>query len=287
MARRKIDFPAVPQNAVIDLSNGCVLEKSALPVICRRIRSFREARGLEQKAFAARLGVTPNAVSNWECGRSRPDINLLPAICSCLGVTLYELYDMAPPADRLSAREKTLVDTYRALSISNQYVVDKTAEALAFVQSVERRPEIRQLLYFSRSLAAGAADPTEFEQDAEPFYLYVSPAVSRADYVFNVNGDSMEPDYHTGDMVLVEKLSGGMSLRHGEIGAFIVGNETYIKRYEADGLHSLNRKYDVLRFGEEQSVYLIGRVVGIVSQKDIPSREDVEAYLTLRNFARI
>ena len=49
----------------------------------------------------------------------------------------------------------------------------------------------------------------------------------------------------------------------------------------------MNRKYDVLRFGEDQSVYLIGRVVGIVSQKDIPSKEDVEAYLTLRNFARV
>ena len=287
MPRRKIDPPAAAQNAVIDLSNGCVLEKTGLSVLCSRIRGFREARGLEQKAFAALLGVTPNAVSNWECGRSRPDINLLPAICSSLGVTLYELFDMAPPSYSISAREKTLVDAYRALNLGNQYVVDKTVETLAFVQSAEQRPKIRQLLYFSRSLAAGAADPTEFEQDAEPFYLYVSPAVSRADYVFNVNGDSMEPDYHTGDMVLVEKLSGGAALRYGEIGAFIVGNETYIKRYEADGLHSLNRKYDVLRFGEEQSVYLIGRVVGIVSQNDIPSREDVEAYLTLRNFARI
>ena len=55
----------------------------------------------------------------------------------------------------------------------------------------------------------------------------------------------------------------------------------------SDGLHSLNKKYEVLRFGEDQSVYLIGRVVGIVSQKDIPSKEDIEAYLTLRNFARV
>lgn len=287
MARRKIDLPKVSESAVIDLSKGCTLEKAALPILCSRIRSCREARGMEQKAFAALLGVTPNAVSNWECGRSRPDINLLPAICRILDITLYQLFDMASPSDTLTEREKSLVDAYRALNTGNQYVVDKTVDALAFVQAVGDRPEIRQLLYFSRSLAAGTADPTEFEQDAEPFYLYVSPAVSRADYVFNVNGDSMEPDYHTGDMVLVEKLSGGVALRYGEIGAFIVGNETYIKRYEADGLHSLNRKYDVLRFGEEQSVYLIGRVVGIVSQKDIPSREDVEAYLTLRNFARI
>ena len=286
MARRKIETPS-PEGIVVDMNTGKALGKSAPAAICTRIRHYREAMGLEQKTFAAQIGVTGNAVSNWECGRTRPDMNLIPAICKALHISLYDLYGETPPADALSAREKSLVEGYRRLSLGNQYAVDRAVETLQFVQSVSARPEIRKLLYFSRSLAAGAADPTEFEQDAEPYYLYTSPEVQRSDYVFSVNGDSMEPDYHTGDMVLVEKLSGGSALHYGEIGAFIVGNETYIKRYEKDGLHSLNRKYDVLRFGEDQSVYLIGRVVGIVSQKDIPTKEDVDAYLTLRNFARV
>ena len=287
MPRRKIELQAPNDRSVIDLSTGKPAERNAPPLICERIRFFREKKNLEQKAFAARLGVTANAVSNWECGRSRPDVNLLPAVCEALDITFYDLYNMKLPDNPFSAREKALVDGYRRLSLGNRYAIDKAVETLGFIQDAESRPEIRRLLYFSRSLAAGAADPTEFEQDAEPVYLYASPEVDRADYVFNVNGDSMEPDYHTGDLALVERLSGGASLRYGEIGAFIVGNETYIKQYEADGLHSLNRKYEVLRFGEDQAVYLIGRVVGIVSQKDIPAAADVEAYLTLRSFARI
>ena len=287
MPRRKIELPASNGSSIIDLSTGKSTEKSALPLICERIRFFREKKNLEQKAFAVMLGVTANAVSNWECGRSRPDVNLLPAVCSALDITLYDLYDVAAPDERFSPREKALVNGYRKLSLGNQYAIDKAVETLGFVQNAESRPEIRRLMYFSRSLAAGVADPTEFEQDAEPVYLYASPEVDRADYVFNVNGDSMEPDYHTGDLALVEKLGAGASLRYGEIGAFIVGNETYIKQYAEDGLHSLNRKYEVLRFEEDQAVYLIGRVVGIVSQKDIPSAADVEAYLTIRSFARI
>ena len=287
MPRRKIELQAPNDRSVIDLSTGKPAERNAPPLICERIRFFREKKNLEQKAFAARLGVTANAVSNWECGRSRPDVNLLPAVCEALDITFYDLYNMKLPDNPFSAREKALVDGYRRLSLGNRYAIDKAVETLGFIQDAESRPEIRRLLYFSRSLAAGAADPTEFEQDAEPVYLYASPDVDRADYVFNVNGDSMEPDYHTGDLALVERLSGGASLRYGEIGAFIVGNETYIKQYEADGLHSLNHKYEVLRFGEDQAVYLIGRVVGIVSQKDIPAAADVEAYLTLRSFARI
>ena len=287
MPRRKIELQAPNDRSVIDLSTGKPAERNAPPLICERIRFFREKKNLEQKACAARLGVTANAVSNWECGRSRPDVNLLPAVCEALDITFYDLYNMKLPDNPFSAREKALVDGYRRLSLGNRYAIDKAVETLGFIQDAESRPEIRRLLYFSRSLAAGAADPTEFEQDAEPVYLYASPEVDRADYVFNVNGDSMEPDYHTGDLALVERLSGGASLRYGEIGAFIVGNETYIKQYEADGLHSLNHKYEVLRFGEDQAVYLIGRVVGIVSQKDIPAAADVEAYLTLRSFARI
>ncbi len=287
MARRKIETPTVPGSIVVDLNSGKTLEKALPAVICSRIKFFREKLGMEQKALAAQIGVTFNAVSNWECGRSRPDLNLIPAICEALHISLYDLYGMTAPADSLTLREQTLVDGYRRLTPGHQYAIEKAVETLQFVQSAAAQPEMKKLLFFSRSLAAGAADPTEFEQDAEPYYLYASPEVRRSDYVFNVNGDSMEPDYHTGDMVLVEKLSGGSALHYGEIGAFIVGNETYIKRYEKDGLHSLNKKYDVLRFGEDQSVYLIGRVVGIVSQKDIPSKEDIEAYLKLRNFARV
>ena len=76
----------------------------------------------------------------------------------------------------------------------------------------------------------------------------------------------MEPDYHNGDLVLVERIPDAPSLSPGEIGAFIVGNETYIKRYEEDGLHSLNPAYPTMHFDEEASVYLIGRVLGILAQ---------------------
>ena len=287
MSRRKVELSAAAEAGMLDMSTGKAIEKAALPVLCERIKHYRNAKNMEQKVFAAQLGLSANTVSNWERGRARPDINLLPAICRALDITLYDLYGEAPPDSLLSRREQQLVEGYRKLSLGHQYAIDKAVETLRFVQTASSRPDMRELLYFERALAAGSADPTEFEQEAEPLYLYVSPAVNRADYVFRVSGDSMEPDYHTGDLVLVEKLSGGASLHYGEIGAFIVGNETYIKQYEADGLHSLNRKYEVLRFDEEQSVYLIGRVVGVVSQEEIPAREDVEAYRTLHALSRV
>ena len=286
MARRKIDLPVSREASVVNAASGEPVEKTPLPLICERIRFYREKSGLEQKAFARQLGITPNAASNWECGRSRPDVNLLPAICRALGITLYELYGEASPVDPLTERERKLLCGYRALSPGNRYAVDRTVETLGFVQRAGSRPEIRELRYFERSLAAGFGDPTEFEQEAAPIYLYTSPEVERADYVFRVNGDSMEPDFHSGDLVLVRKLSPASMLRYGEIGAFIVGNETYIKEYREDGLHSLNKAYGVLRFDEEQAVYCIGRVLGIVSPDALADEEAVRDFLTIRSAVR-
>ena len=68
----------------------------------------------------------------------------------------------------------------------------------------------------------------------------------------------------------------------GEVGAFMVGNEFYIKEYEKDGLHSLHPNYPVMRFGEEESVYLIGRVLSIMDNEEIASQEDVDRFLELQ-----
>ena len=90
----------------------------------------------------------------------------------------------------------------------------------------------------------------------------------------------MEPDYRDGDLVLVERGASGLSIGMGEVGAFIVGNETYIKVREEDGLHSLNPKYDVLKFGEE-SVYLIGKVLTVLDPEKIAAASDVELFRML------
>ena len=47
----------------------------------KRIKYYRERLGLEQKAVAREVGITPNAVSNWESGRTRPDFSIVPQLC--------------------------------------------------------------------------------------------------------------------------------------------------------------------------------------------------------------
>ena len=237
--------------------------------------------GIEQKALAAMVGVTANAVSNWERGRARPDVNLLPNICEALQITLYQLYDLKDPSIRYTAAEELFMDDYRQLTPGNRYAVSSLTRTLLKVQQVERNREIRRLTLFEHQLAAGVGDPNEFEDSGVPIYVYDDSLTRRADCVFIVSGDSMEPDYPNGCMVLVKRISDSGDLAPGDIGAFMIGNETYIKEYQPDGLHSRNPAYPVMCFSEYESVYLIGHVISILNKEDVAREEDVERYAEL------
>ncbi|WP_449461492.1 S24 family peptidase, partial [Streptococcus suis] len=71
------------------------------------------------------------------------------------------------------------------------------------------------------------------------------PIEVNADFVIPIYGDSMEPEYHSGDYVFV-KLT--YDLSDGDIGVFEYYGDAYIKQLVINDsgafLHSLNSKYD-------------------------------------------
>ena len=248
MARRNFERTTSAIPVVIDFQTGKAIEKPGIPVICSQIHLFREKNGMEQKALGQAIGVSSNAISNWENGRSRPDVNLLPAICGALHISLNDLFAIPVSEARNTERDQQLLARFHRLNTGHKIALENMADSLLYAQKVENHREIRQLRFMDRPLAAGIGDPTEFEEESEPIYVYISDEADRADYVFKVNGDSMSPDYKDGDLVFVQSLPIGFRMNYGEIGAFIVGNEMYIKEYREDGLHSVNPKYPVLRF---------------------------------------
>lgn len=285
MPKRVFDRSTSYESCVIDMHTGKPVPAETKPMICDRIRHYREKLGMEQKALAAMVGVTANAVSNWERGRARPDVNLLPDICEALQITLYQLYGLDDPSVKYTTMEDAFMENYRQLTPGHQYAVRAMAQNLLQVQQAEARRQIHKLTRFEHQLAAGIGDPNEFEDSGTPIYVYDDSLTCRADCVFTVNGDSMEPDYPDGCMVLVKRISDFGELTPEDIGAFMIDNETCIKEYREDGLHSLNPKYDVMRFSDEESVYLIGRVIGVLDPENIATEEDVKRYLAIHGDA--
>lgn len=61
-------------------------------IVAENIRKLREERGLEAQAFAERLGLTKQAVSNYDSGRRKWPIDMLPRVADLLGVSIEYIY---------------------------------------------------------------------------------------------------------------------------------------------------------------------------------------------------
>lgn len=72
--------------------------------------------GLTQKEFGRRLGVTKQALSSWEHGRTLPDIIILTQIAAMFGLSLNDFIvnPIFEPGEGITEREYDIVRKLRA-----------------------------------------------------------------------------------------------------------------------------------------------------------------------------
>ena len=78
-----------------------------------------------------------------------------------------------------------------------------------------------------------------------------------------ISGDSMEPEFHDGQIAWVLQQE---SVANGEIGIFALNGEAYIKKLQNDTdgifLISLNEKYSPIKVSENDRLDIFGKVLG-------------------------
>ena len=247
------------------------------------IRQERKRKSLKQEELGAMVQVGKNAVGAWELGRSRPNLSSIPVLCEALDLSLEEFFGIRKkqatdsamtegPFSGKDPRTSELEEKYNALTDYHKSVVMKEIDLLLKMQK-ERVPEKkRKFIRIYRNELSACAGPSYSigEENGEEIWIEETPVTARADEIIRISGDSMEPEYHDGDEVLVQH---GVSVRPGEIGIFTNGDAGYIKVYQRDGLHSLNPAYPTMKFHEGEEVRCIGKVIGIAG-KELFAREN-------------
>ena len=232
--------------------------------IGEQIKKYRNIKGMTQQDIADALGESSGRVIyNWEKGIGRPDCDKLAKLCDLLGVSADELIGCKSMAQRPTATEWNTLQKYRALDEHGKEVVDYLIDSeYKRVAALTRKPKPRMLKidWFTLLASAGTGNILDSEL-AEELLVPESAEAEQADFVISVGGDSMEPTYHDGDKVFVEKCD---TVEVGEVGIFVVNGDVYIKELGNKGLISHNEKYKPIRIGENDSVYCCGRVIGIV-----------------------
>ena len=89
-----------------------------------------------------------------------------------------------------------------------------------------------------------------------------TPEAHDADFAVTIFGNSMEPIYFDGDIVLVQIQE---RVNIGETGIFVVNGQGYIKQYGGDRLISVNSEYDDIVFTEGDFIKCAGKVIGTVN----------------------
>ena len=232
--------------------------------IGEQIKKYRNIKGMTQQDIADALGESSGRVIyNWEKGIGRPDCDKLARLCNLLGVSADELIGCNFMAQRPTATKWTTLQKYRALDEHGKEVVDYMIDSeYKRVTALTRKPKPRMLKIDWYTLPASAGTGNILDSDlAEELLVPENAEAEQADFVISVGGDSMEPTYHDGDKIFVEKCD---AVDIGEVGIFVVNGDVYIKELGNKCLISHNEKYQPIRIGENDSVYCCGRVIRIV-----------------------
>ena len=247
------------------------------------IRTWRQHRGISQTQLTEALGLSKNLVSNWEAGRSRPDINIIPALCDLLGISISAFFGIPSRPGELTAQEQRHINGYRLLDAGNQELID--AMMITMQDQAERERRRRCERGYERTFknaqltAAGTGNPLEERRHGHYVYVRSDRNSCRADEIITVTGNSMEPTFHDGDDLFIEHTE---SIEPGEIGIFIANGDGFVKEYQPDGLHSHNPEYPVLRFSEGDDVRCVGRVLGVVEPDQYATGADLEILEEIR-----
>lgn len=220
----------------------------------QRLKSLRLERGLTQKELGSAMGVSVVTVRSWEQNAKRPAMDALLSLGRTFGVSMDTLMDfhignVSKTSLVLSPAEKSLLRNYQLLDPYGRKAVEAICALEAErVSSAQREPEpkkiiniaevkdkaVRYMPHYTSPSAAGFSVPLD---GADFSMIPVDDSVpDAADYAVDIQGNSMEPYIHDGDMVYVKKDA---ELSIGDVGIFCVNGAMYCKQYYLDSERNL------------------------------------------------
>ena len=208
--------------------------------------------------LAIAVGVSKSAVSHWLAGDNSPNIEILAKICQVYDVKMSELLN-----DRVdfSFAEKQHIKKYRSLDHYGRKAVDSVLDIeLERCSVVVEMPRLITLPMADLPASAGTGQWLDENGHFEEIDVIDTPQARAANVIIKVSGDSMEPLFHDGDALLVQRK---LDIEQGEIGVFIVDGCGYIKKLGHNELISVNPEYDNITLTSDNVAECFGKVVGL------------------------
>ena len=266
-----------------------------------RIKQLKSQRKITNDQLSNMTGIPLGTLSKILAGISdSPKLSNMIAICDALDCSLdYIVHGTVENTNNytLDPIEITLIEQYRSLDLYGKELSEmvirkehervsamaanavvnqpKPAAGRAKVLGQERvRNKImdhenerafarRKLFLYDLPVSAGTGVYLD-EARAEEISIPDTAKTQDADFALRISGNSMEPRYRDGDVLLIQNCD---SVEVGEMGIFILDGSGYSKIFGGDRLISMNPQYHDILLKDFEEIICTGRVIGKLKKK--------------------
>lgn len=265
-----------------------------------RIKQLKNEKKITNEKLAELTGIPLSTVSKILAGISdSPKLSNMVLIARALGCTLDYIVSGTPQNSNnytLSEEEINFIENYRQMDAHGRELVlmvvkkeqervgvvmepsSKTEDSYAKSTASEKRAKIlpypaisridsgfakKEILLYDLPVSAG---PGVYLDDSMATMITVpdNEKTAGTSFAIRISGNSMEPKYHDGDIILVEEAE---AVEIGELGVFILDGNGYFKKFGGDRLISLNPEYGDVLLRDYAEAVCCGRVVGKLKKK--------------------
>ena len=203
------------------------------------IRKLREGRNWSREHLAEKAKLRPNTIGDLEKYGAK-NLQTMRAAANALGFEVedifYQLKEAEKPKPRLPEDLNDATIKLSALYISNPRGFQSVSRTMDDWLGEEVREKLATYDTPSNDLSwipcyesIPAGDSREIYTPGQTWIIVNRNEVKKSQYALRVDGDSMEPDYRTGDIILMDQYQ---EPRDGSVvAALIDGTESTLKVY--------------------------------------------------------
>lgn len=234
-----------------------------------KLKDLRLKAGYSQKDVYEHFKIPQSTFSSWEVGKSEPSGEMLIKLCNFYKCDMVKEFSSD---EDLNYKEWNVIEKYRLLdNIGKKHIDYELDRECARIKEIDRIKEeanldsskiipMRIINYYYRLASARTGQIIFDMPPTKRIEIPNIPEYRKADYAIGVNGNSMEPLYHDGDLLLVEMTE---DIEIGDIGIFRVNGESFVKKLGKTELISLNP--DAKNIPLNENTRCMGKVIDKLS----------------------
>lgn len=251
------------------------LELEMRAKIANRLNELKDKTGLTQQDIVKKSGISQSTLSQYFSGKRLPSKTNSKKLADFFEVSVEQIdprLDTTPIVkNEIAQKIDKVVSQLDPEPYQHNVLTYAEGQLEEQKQAKKKHAEVHDIFveyiaynYYDHPASAGTGQYLN-EVQIETIQL---PVKVDADFVCPIYGDSMEPDYKSGDYVFV-KLS--VDLPNAAVGVFDYEGEAYIKQLiiEKDKayLRSFNKKYKDIPINSDSDFRIIGEVVDVYREE--------------------